>query len=129
MTEQIEEEDGQENKGILSFLDMDEIAGFPIKEWNTRQFCKLYPNLREVCTYLLDHGATLDNLSEFVQDNVPVLIDALIPSIPALITVSCPSKTDEQFDALAWPAAIQIAVALVKKNVEHLTDFFEKIPA
>jgi len=106
-----------------------EIDGFPVKEWSTQQFCQLYPVLKHIVEHLMKAGMTLEtfNAAELMK-YLPTISDAVIPVMPEIIKVSCPSKTAEDFDNLKWPRAIQLVMAILKVNVEHLADFFGLSP-
>ena len=111
--------------GLASFMDQSEIHGFPVKEWTTQQFCQLYPDLKTVVDKLVDAGATLESFETgFLQNHLPTLPDALIPIMPNVIRVSCPDKTDQECNDLAWGPAVQLTMAIMKKNMEHVADFF-----
>ena len=111
--------------GLASFMDKTEISGFPVREWTTEQFCQLYPLIKTIIDKLMDAGATLDSFKDgFLQNHLPVLTDAIIPIMPELIQVSCPENTEEDFKKLPWPIAIQLTMAILKRNVESLADFF-----
>lgn len=122
--------DTQETKGITSFMDQTELGGFPVREWTTQQFCQLYPEIKTIIDALVADGATLETFSdaEGVSAHLPALTSAIVPIMPTLIKSSCPEKTDEDFDALKWPVAIQLTMAILKKNMEHLMDFFADAP-
>lgn len=115
--------------GLTSFMDESEIDGFPINEWNTKQFCQLYPYLKTVVDALIADGASLNSIQDgFIESHLPALTNSLIPIMPVLIRISCPDKTDEQYDNLPWPTSIKITMAIIKRNVEHLADFFGSGP-
>ena len=121
----------KETAGITSFMDMSELGGFPVREWTTQQFCVLYPDLKTIIDAVMADGATLETFGsgQGIEQHLPALTDALIPIIPNLIKISCPDKTEEDFAALKWPVAIQLCMAILKKNMEHLTDFFGNAPS
>jgi hypothetical protein len=121
----------KETAGLTSFMDATELGGFPIREWTTQQFCILYPDLKAIIDALMADGASLDTLSQEagITAHLPALTSALIPIMPNLIKHSCPGKTDEEFAALPWPMAIQLSMAILKKNMEHLMDFFVNAPS
>jgi len=115
--------------GLTSFMDQSEIDGFPICEWNTKQFCQLHPDLKIVVEALIADGVTLNSIQDgFIENHLPALTNALIPIMPSLIRISCPDKTDEEYDSLPWPTSIKITMAIIKRNVEHLADFFGNGP-
>ena len=110
--------------GVSAFLDVTEIHGYEVKEWTTTQFCALHPDIKRIVGTLKEAGATFENISTYLTGNFDILADAMIPSMPNLIKISCPTKTDEDFEKLPWPAAIQLTMVILKVNMEHLADFF-----
>lgn len=121
----------KETAGITSFMDQSELGGFPIREWTTQQFCLLYPVIKTIVEALIDDGASLETFADEtgIQAHLPALTHALVPLMPELIKVSCPEKTEEEFALLKWPVAIQLTMAILKKNMEHLMDFFGNAPS
>jgi hypothetical protein len=120
----------KETAGLTSFMDQAEISGFKVNEWTTQQFCQLYPHLKTILDRMIEDGVTLDTFDqEGIMQHLPALTDAIVPIMPNLIKVSCPDNTEEQFNALKWPVAIQLTMAILKKNMEHLTDFFANAPS
>ena len=120
----------QETVGLTSFMDQSELGGYPVREWTTQQFCQLYPDLKVIIDALVADGATLDTLEQgSFQQHLPALTNALVPLIPNLIKISCPEQTEEDFANLKWPVAIQLTMSILKKNMEHLTDFFANAPS
>ena len=120
----------EKTSGLTSFMDQSELGGFPVREWTTQQFCQLYPGLKTIVDKLVADGATLEEFDHgVIQQHLPALTDALIPIMPNLIKISCPEKTEEDFNTLAWPVAIQLTMAILKRNIEHLADFFGNAPS
>jgi hypothetical protein len=120
-----------ETAGITAFMDATELGGFPVREWTTQQFCQLYPYIKLIIDALVADGATLDTFSDEagVQAHLPALTNAIIPILPDLIKHSCPNKTEEEFNNLPWPLSIQLTLAILRRNMEHLTDFFGNAPS
>jgi hypothetical protein len=119
-----------ETAGLTAFMDKSELDGFPVREWTTQQFCQLYPALKTIIDKMMDDGVTLDTFDqEGMANHLPALTDAIVPIMPQLIQVSCPEKTEEEFNQLKWPVAIQLTMSILKKNMEHLTDFFANAPS
>lgn len=116
------------SEGIAAFIDQSEIHGYPIREWNTQQFVALYPEIKHITSTLMNAGITLETIETAVASHVGVFGDAVIPCIPNILKFSCPQKTQEERDNLPFPASIQIAVALLKKNMDHVSDFFDPSP-
>jgi hypothetical protein len=114
--------------GIASFIEQAEIQGYPIREWNTQQFVALYPEVKHIATTLSEAGVTLDTIETAVAQNMGAFADAVIPCIPNILRFSCPDKTQEQRDNLPFPAALQITMALLKRNMDHIADFFAPSP-
>jgi len=120
----------KETAGLSSFMDAQELEGFKVREWTTKQFCQIYPYLKTIIDKMVDDGVTLDTFdAEGIMEHLPALTDAIVPIMPNLIQLSCPEKTVEEFEALPWPTAIQLTMAILKKNMEHLTDFFGSAPS
>jgi len=121
----------EETAGITSFMDRSELGGYPVTEWTTQQFCQLYPDVKTIVDALLADGASLETFStpEGVTAHLPAMTNALVPIMPNLIKISCPAKTEEDFAALKWPVAIQLSLAILKKNMEHVMDFFVNAPS
>ncbi len=118
-----------ETAGLTAFMDASELGGFPVREWTTQQFCQLYPSIKTIIDKLIEDGLTVDSFdAEGMANHLPALTDAIVPIMPLLIQVSCPEKTVEEFNVLKWPIAIQLTMAILKKNMEHLTDFFGNAP-
>jgi hypothetical protein len=123
----VQEEEKQ--MGLTAFMSVTEIDGFPVKEWTTQQFCQLYPILKHIVEKLMEAGMTLQTFNaEELMKYLPTISDAVIPVMPEIIKISCPTKTAEDFDSLKWPRAIQLVMAILKVNVEHLADFFGLSP-
>ena len=128
MTTKVKEK--KETEGLTSFMDQSELGGFPVREWTTQQFCQLYPSLKQILDKMMDDGVTLDTFDqEGMMQHLPALTDAIVPIMPHLIKISCPEKTEEEFNVLKWPVAIQLTMSILKKNMEHLTDFFANAPS
>lgn len=120
----------KETAGLTAFMDASELDGFPVREWTTQQFCQLYPSLKTILDKMIADGVTLDTFDqEGMMNHLPALTDAIVPIMPTLIQVSCPEKTTEEFNQLKWPVAIQLTMSILKKNMEHLTDFFANAPS
>jgi hypothetical protein len=116
-------------EGLSAFMSQTEIDGFPIKEWTTQQFCELYPVLKVIIEKLMASGMTLEHFDATkLPKYLPAISDAVIPVMPAIIKISCPAQTSEQFDNLPWPHAVQLVMAILKVNIEHLADFFGQSP-
>lgn len=114
--------------GVTSFLDVRTVHGYKVKEWTTEQFCLLYPDIKRIVNTLKKEGATFENISTYLTGNFDILGDAVIPSVPSIIKISCPENTQEDYDKLPWPAAIQLTMIILKINMEHLADFFGQSP-
>ncbi len=120
----------KETAGLTSFMDQTEIGGFVVREWNTQQFCQLYPSLKTIIDALIEDGATLETFeSEGIEPHLPALTNALIPIMPTIIQVSCPEKTTEECNEMRFPIAIALTMSILKKNMEHLTDFLGNAPS
>jgi hypothetical protein len=120
----------KETAGLTSFMDQSEIGGFVVREWTTQQFCQLYPSLKTIIDKMQDDGVTVDTFDqEGIMEHLPALTDAIVPIMPQLIKISCPEKTEEEFNAMKWPVAIALTMSILKKNMEHLTDFFANAPS
>ncbi|MHA1951627.1 MAG: hypothetical protein ACW99G_20335, partial [Candidatus Thorarchaeota archaeon] len=81
-----------------------------------------------IATTLSEAGVTLDTIETAVAQNMGAFADAVIPCIPNILRFSCPNKTQEQRDNLPFPAALQITMALLKRNMDHIADFFAPSP-
>ena len=128
MTTKVKEK--KETVGLTSFMDQTEISGFKVSEWTTQQFCQLYPSLKTILDTMIADGVTLDTFDqEGIMEHLPALTEAIVPIMPELIKISCPEKTVEEFNVLKWPVAIALTMAILKKNMEHLTDFFGNAPS
>jgi hypothetical protein len=115
--------------GLTSFMDATEVDGFPVREWTTQQFCELYPFIKQIIEKLTASGMTLENFdASQLQKYLPAIADAAIPVVPIIIKVSCPDKTQEEFDKLPWPKALALTMGIIKRNIEHLADFFGQSP-
>lgn len=110
--------------GLSSFMDAEELHGYVIKEWSTAQFSRLYPYLSVIVKSLVESGATFDNIKSYLEENLSVLTDAVIPHLSQLIIISCPGKTEKDIEALPWTAGIEIVLMIIKKNMDHVADFF-----
>ena len=120
----------KETAGLSSFMDQTEINGFKVSEWTTQQFCQLYPNLKTILDTMIADGVTIDTFDQDgMMQHLPALTEAIVPIMPNLIKISCPEKTEEEFNVLPWPVAIQLTMAILKKNMEHLIDFFGNAPS
>ena len=114
--------------GVISFMEQAEIQGYPIREWNTQQFVSLYPEIKHIATTLSEAGITLESLESAIQGNILTFADAVIPCIPNILKYSCPNKDQGERDNLPYPAALQITMALLKRNMDHIADFFGQSP-
>ena len=110
--------------GLTSFMDTDMVAGHEVKEWSTTQFTKLYPYLSMLAKTLMEGGATFANLKTYLTSNWPKLIDAVIPHMVPIITISCPTVKPEDLDELPWTTGMEFIMAIFKKNINHIADFF-----
>ena len=117
-----------ESEGIAAFIEQAEIHGFPIHEWNTQQFVALYPEIKHITSTFMDAGITLETIESAIASHMGTFGDAVIPCVPNILKFSCPEKTQEERDNLSFPAAIQIVVALLKRNMDHVADFFAQSP-
>jgi hypothetical protein len=107
-----------------SFLDKDELHGFPIREWTPSQFAHLHVEIQTVVAQLKADGASLTTLQEFITEHWATLINALIPCLPTIILKSCPTKTLEDLDKLTWLQGVEVMTGIIKKNMSHVADFF-----
>jgi hypothetical protein len=114
--------------GVISFMDQAEIHGYPIREWNTQQFVVLYPEIKHIATTLSEAGITLETIESTIAGNMMTFADAVIPCIPNILKYSCPNKDQSERDNLPFPAALQITMALLKRNMDHIADFFDPSP-
>jgi hypothetical protein len=120
----------KETAGLTSFMDQAEIDGFVVREWTTQQFCQLYPSLKTILDKMIADGVTIDTFDQDgMMQHLPALTDAIVPIMPDLIRISCPEKTEEEFNVMKWPVSIALTMAILKKNMEHLTDFFGNAPS
>jgi len=116
--------------GLTSFMDERDIQGFIVKEWTTQQFCQLYPFLKMIVDKLLAKGMSLESFDAGqLTAYLPTISDAVIPVMTDIILLSCPEKSDEDLKQLPWPKSIQLVMAILKVNMEHLADFFGQSPS
>jgi len=126
MTTKKKEATGPE--GVASFIEQSELHGYPIREWNTQQFVALYPEIKHITTTLSDVGITLETLQSAVAEHMGAFADAVVPCIPNILKHSCPQKDQVERDNLPFPASLQITLALLKRNMDHIADFFAPSP-
>ena len=116
----------QEVSGIAALIDTPVIEGYEIKEWNIRNFSHLYPYLKVVVTECQKHGATIDNMDEFLDKDFGIIIDAIVPVLPEILALSL-NLTQEQADEIPAAKAGVLTMAILKRNTEHLTSFLAQI--
>jgi len=110
--------------GLTSFMDSHEVDGHVVKEWTTTQFQRLYPYLSALTTTMLEGGATYENLKSYLTTNWPKLLDAVVPHMVPIILISCPTVTQEYLDSHPWTRGVEFILAIFKRNIEHVADFF-----
>jgi hypothetical protein len=110
--------------GLTSFMDNSEVEGHAVKEWSTTQFTRLYPYLSAVTTTLIESGASFSNLKSYLGENWPKLVEAVMPHLPQIIMISCPSVTQEVLDSKPFTFGLMILMAIFKRNMDHVADFF-----
>ena len=110
--------------GLSAFMDVSEIHGYTVKEWSTSQFTRLYPYLSLIVKTLIEGGATFDNFKSYLTENLPQLLDAVVPHMAQLIIISCPGKTEKDIENLPWTDGVEVVLFIFKKNMDHVADFF-----
>ena len=110
--------------GIASFMDSSEVDGHKVKEWSTTQFTRLYPYLSALAATLMEGGANFENLKSYMSSNWPKLVDAIVPHMVPIILISCPTVTQEYLDEKPFTTGLSFIMAIFKKNIEHISDFF-----
>ena len=128
MTTKKKPQEPEVGAGMMSFMEMNEIQGYPIREWNTQQFVALYPEIKHIATTLSEAGITLATIETTLAANMMTFADAVIPCVPNILKYSCPHKDQAERDNLPFPAALQITMALLKRNMDHIADFFDQSP-
>lgn len=109
--------------GLVALFDESEIHGYKIREWSISKFSILYPSLKIALKPLIEKGANLDNVESFIEQNWDSLLDALVPVASEIIKISCPEKASE-VEELPWGQGCVIAACILKRNLEHIADFF-----
>jgi len=112
--------------GLTSFMDCSQVDGHEVKEWNTTQFTRLYPYLSQLTAALMESGASFDNLRTFLTQNWNKVVDAIIPHMVPIIMISCPTVTQEYLDAHPFTRGLEFIMAILRKNIEHIADFFAR---
>jgi hypothetical protein len=110
--------------GLTSFMSGDSIDGHHVKEWSTTQFSHLYPYLAPLTKTLMEAGATYDNLGEYLRNNYPKLIDAVVPHMVPIILISCPTVTEEYLETQPFTRGMEFITLIFQKNISHVADFF-----
>lgn len=111
---------------LLALIDTPVVAGYDVKEWSIRHFSQLYPYLKTVVVTLQERGATMGNIQEYLLDNQMALVDAVIPVLPEILELSL-GLTKEQVDEIPVATAALLGVAILMKNMEHLTSFLAQV--
>lgn len=109
--------------GLTELFTKQEVHGFIVKEWSISQFSQLYPYLKVSFTPLLQKGLNLDNIEEVVTNHWNLIVDSLIPASADILKISCPGK-EKEIDSLPWSEGCVVLGCILKKNMEHVGDFF-----
>ena len=110
--------------GLTSFMSNDSVDGHIVKEWSTTQFTRLYPYLSPLSKTLMESGASFENLKQFLGDNYPKLIDAVVPHMVPIILISVPTVTQEYLDEQPFTRGMELIMLIFQKNITHIADFF-----
>lgn len=109
--------------GLTALFSQDEVHGFTIKEWSISQFSQLYPYLKIAFQPMIDKGLNFEDLEGFLKENYPDILDALVPIASDVIKISCPKQKDK-VDELSWSNGCVVVGCIVKRNLDHVADFF-----
>ena len=114
--------------GLTSFMSQDSVDGHLVKEWSTTQFTRLYPYLSPLTATLMEGGASFENLKQFLGDNYPKLIDAVVPHMVPIILISVPTVTQEYLDEQPFTRGMELIMLIFQKNITHIAVSSAKKP-
>lgn len=112
--------------GLAALINAPIIEGYKIQEWTIAQFSELYPYLKGAVEKLQSDGATIDNIDKYLGEDFPKLLEAILPILPQILSISL-SLTKEEADNISAAKASILGTAILKRNMEHFTTFLSQL--
>ena len=104
------------------------VGKYEVRVWTIRRFGLVYPSLRRIVDKLAARGLQLDNLEEFVRDQLLDCLPELLPDLPPLLAATLDIDPEEAED-LDMGTATALLLVIFSQNLEPLKNFSSLVPA
>ncbi len=116
-----------DNQVLSSYLAEEKVNGFAVKPWTIKQLLLVMPILDALMQEFTNRGVTLDNLGELFEGQglaaVKDIIQVILPQLPEFLAITL--RIDrEQAEELDLGLGMQLAVMVLRMNVDHLKNAF-----
>jgi len=112
---------------LSSYLAEEEINGFTVKPWTIKQLLLVMPILDALVQEFKAQGVTLDNLGEIFEGQglaaAKDIIQMILPRLPEFLSVTLRIEL-EQAEEIDLGLGLQLAVKVLRMNVDHLKNAF-----
>jgi len=116
-----------DNQVLGSYLAEEQVDGFTIKPWTIKQLLLVMPILDALVEKFKDQGVTLDNLGELFESQglgaIKDLIQTILPRLPEFLAITL-RIDQEQAEELDLGLGMQLAIKVLRMNVDHLKNAF-----
>jgi len=112
---------------LSSYLAEEQINGFTVKPWTIKQLLLVMPILDALVQEFKTQGVTLDNLGEVFEGQglaaAKDVIQTILPRLPEFLSVTLRIEL-EQAEEIDLGLGLQLAVKVLRMNVDHLKNAF-----
>ena len=116
-----------DNQVLSSYLAEEQVNGFTVKPWTIKQLILVMPILDALVQELKTQGVTLDNLGEMFESQglaaAKDIIQVILPRLPEFLAITL-RIDQEQAEELDLGLGMQLAVKVLRMNVDHLKNAF-----
>ena len=110
-----------------SYLAEEQVDGFTVKPWTIKQLLLVMPILDALVQEFKTQGVTLDNLGEVFEGQglaaAKDAIQTILPRLPEFLSVTLRIEL-EQAEEIDLGLGLQLAVKVLRMNVDHLKNAF-----
>jgi hypothetical protein len=112
---------------LSSYLAEEQVNGFAVKPWTIKQLLLVMPILDALVQEFKTQGVTLDNLGEVFEGQglaaAKDIIQTILPRLPEFLSVTLRIEL-EQAEEIDLGLGLQLAVKVLRMNVDHLKNAF-----
>jgi len=125
--EQVMPNEITDHQVLSSYLAEEQVDEFTVKPWTIKQLILVMPILDALVQEFKNQGVTLDNLGELFENQglaaAKDIIQTILPRLPEFLAITL--RIDrEQAEELDLGLGMQLAVKVLRMNVDHLKNAF-----